>query len=347
MSPKPSFTAVGKFQRKRKLGQGFFGEVYEVFDTKLRQIRALKIIEGPTGNTTFEEQLQEAQTLITCDHRFVVSVKEADYYNVDGEMRVCIAYELLPGGSLESALNQGTHFSPYQSCEITSQVLFGLEYLHLKNPPILHRDIKPGNILFSASGVPKLSDFGLAAVAQNGAASPFGYRIHMAPEMFGTAPASRVTDIYAMGVTYFRILNQKASLINQVTADIDRKIRSGDFPDRKGYLLSIPMQIRRICNRAMAVDPSKRYQTATQFRQAIESLRWRIRWTRVTAHHWIGTEGTVPWVAELHARKRTGWEMLVTRGGRRATAHCKKGHATEAAAVAAVETLVSETSLEL
>ncbi|OGS08348.1 MAG: hypothetical protein A2270_08090 [Elusimicrobia bacterium RIFOXYA12_FULL_51_18] len=344
--PLHSYTNVGKFQREHLLGEGCFGQVFKAFDTNLLQYRALKIINPPQDKNEYAKQLSEAQTLVSCSHRNVVAVKEADYFNVDGEKRVCIAYELIDGGSIEGALKAGRLYSPYAACCAIVDAIFGLEYLHVKTPPILHRDIKPGNLLISSGGTTKLSDFGLATISAQGMATPIGYHIHMAPECLSGGPASKLADIYAMGVTFYRILNRKTEMFKNAPADFQKRILRGTFPDRKDYAPYVPDVIQRICNKAMHPDPAKRFQTATQFRQQLERIKWNIKWEALSPFEWTGRADDASYVLNITSNSRY-WGITFLKNDRHVWDRCKKGIATEADAVAMVAEIIRETSMHL
>jgi len=339
-----SYTNVGKFQRIQLLGQGCFGQVFKVLDTKLLEYRALKIINAPKDDDDYVKQLKEAQTLVSCRHRHVVDVKEADYYSVDGEKRVCIAYELVENGSVESALKAGKVFAPFYATSIIVDALFGMEYLHLKNPPVLHRDIKPGNLLMSSCDGIKLSDFGLATISAHGMATPIGYFIHMAPETLAGHPASRLSDIYAMGLTFYRILNRKIEMMKTAPHDFEKRIVSGHFPDRNDYSQFIPDIVRKICNKAMHCNPAKRFQTATEFRQSLERIRWGIRWDAVSPYNWVGREGADSYVLTITSNKRF-WGITYLKNARRVSSHCHKGISTEEGAFALAASIIKATSV--
>ena len=153
-----------------------------------------------------------------------------------------------------------------------------LEYAHQQD--YIHRDIKPGNILIGRRGEGKLSDFGLATQVPRGAtASPYGYLTHVAPEMFRDGVANRLTDIYALGVTAYRLLNGDGFLPQLATTEeLQDMILAGEYPDRSHYRPHVPMQLRKVVNRAMNTDPAKRYASASDFRHALEAVPISCDW---------------------------------------------------------------------
>ena len=136
---------IGKFEVLESIGSGCFGEVFKVKDTILEAERALKIIKvtDPDG---FIKAFNEAKILEKCKHNNIVDIKEADIVKTEKGVFPYIVTEYLKNGSVQSYL--GNNFiSVHQSIKIISEALLGVEHAH--NQGILHRDIKPGNILFS------------------------------------------------------------------------------------------------------------------------------------------------------------------------------------------------------
>jgi len=140
--------------------------------------------------------------------------------------------------------------------------LLGLQHAHAQG--FLHRDIKLGNILLDGT-VAKLSDFGLAtAPGAELTGSARGYRTHLPPEYFAARSTTPLTDIYAAGVTLFRIVSNIAdwrAVVNAVP-NLPAHIQKGTLIGRIGFEQFIPKVVQRIIRKACAADPTKRYQTA-------------------------------------------------------------------------------------
>ncbi|MDT0172335.1 protein kinase, partial [Exiguobacterium sp. BRG2] len=133
---------------------------------------------------------------------------------------------------------------------------------------ILHLDIKPTNILIDNSGKAVITDFGLSKYLRtdDSVIQKKAYIPHVVPEMFSTEERTVLTDIYGVGLTLYRMVNGEENFKEQYdeistsnSIDFKNIILSGKFPDRKSYLPHVPQSIRKIINKALNIDPTKRY----------------------------------------------------------------------------------------
>jgi serine/threonine protein kinase len=264
------------YDRLRHLGAGNFGEVWLVYDRALNVRRAVKYVPSSRIHdpTHF---YNEPHTLMELRHDNIVRVEDAGRLP-NGTLY--IAMEYLPRGSIES-IYRGQPIPLSGALQIIKDICWALEYAH--NRDIIHRDIKPANILLASNGKAKLSDFGLATRVPRGAvASPYGYLIHLAPEILRTNTTTKIADIYALGVTAYRLINGDGFLpeANEDT-DIQDLILSGQYPDRTRYRPYVPAKIQRVINRCMAINAHERYQSPSEFRRALEAIYlycdWRVR----------------------------------------------------------------------
>lgn len=273
---------IDKYRVIRSLGQGHFGEVYHVMDNALRAEKALKVIKVADPRNYAE--LIEAQIQHRCRHQYIVQVNEANVHQVDSELFVFIDMEYLHLGSLQ-ALIESQFIKPSEVVKHIRHALFGLAHAHHNG--VLHRDIKPGNILLSGT-VTKIADFGLATPPNPSLlGSTAGYWGHCAPEAFSTG-TSVVTDIFSMGITLYRTVNQIenwAALLSGVQ-DLSGKMLSGKLLASLGYREFVPPKLRRIINKACHTDPTKRYQSCSEMGHALDKLRVVQNWERVSMDEW-------------------------------------------------------------
>ncbi|MES2487363.1 MAG: serine/threonine-protein kinase [Bacteroidota bacterium] len=276
---------MSDYELEKKLGNGAFGEVWLVSDRALGVKRAIKYvplhkIKNPTN---FYE---EPQTLLTLKHDNVIEVTDAGL-TVDN--RLYIAMEYYRNGSL-SDITKGGIIPLKDSIKFAGDICRGLEYAHSRD--FIHRDIKPANIIIDDNGNARLSDFGLATkVDADGLAAAYGYIGHLAPEVIIDDFTDKRTDIYAIGVTLYRMINGDSYLpINIDMDELLEMIKEGSFPNRKSYRPFIPSSIRSVINRALSVNPDVRYQTASELRHALEKVRLFSSWMPRTISN--GTEWT-------------------------------------------------------
>lgn len=267
---------IGKYSLEKLLGNGAFGYVYLAHDLALDAIKAIKILNASNA-MDIKQKLEEAQILHKCKHKNIVHINEANIYDIDSIPRVIIDMEYLPRGSFETAITSSS-VSIHTIIRYIIDCLFALEHAHING--ILHRDIKPANIMLSDYGA-KLSDFGLATVLGiNMAGSPQGYTTHLPPEYFTKNCTTELTDIYAVGITLFRACNYISDWYGLIRrfSDPMTLIQTGALVDSIGYAPFIPLRLKRIINKACSPDDSRRYQSAAEFRQALERLTPNIDW---------------------------------------------------------------------
>lgn len=283
---------LGKYQLIKLLGNGCFGEVYRARDLTLNADKAVKIIELQ-DNSKIETLLNEAKILYELKkHENIVHVNEANIFKRNEKLVVVIDMEYLPNGSLES-LQAQNFISVHESCRVMGDVLFGLDYAH--NHKILHRDIKPANILMDNYRRPKLSDFGLATKMDTfGFSLPEhkGYLIHCAPEVFRSHQSTILTDIYAFGITFFRIINNYTDFRNRVEncQELNIILLKGLLIDNIGFQPYIPDKIKKLVKRITNIDTSRRIQNVSALRQEFAKLKEHIEWKPCTCCSWEGLD---------------------------------------------------------
>jgi eukaryotic-like serine/threonine-protein kinase len=309
---------VGKFKSIGYIGGGNFGDVFRVTDTLLNVERAIKVIKVQNPQE-FIDAINEAQILEHCRHNHIVDIKEIDIHEIEGAPFPIITTEYLENGSVQSYLENSFVTVP-KAIQIITDVLFGLEHAHSKG--IYHRDIKPGNILFSKTWQAKLSDFGLAYGLAHQAFNFAGYSEHLPPEVLEGTAQDNLSDLYSMGVTLHRLLNNMATL-NLNFADNNewlKSLKKERYPERI-YQPHIPEQIIKVVKRAMRADRAKRFDSCLAFRQALQKIPLAVEWTRIDSDNWTGKYQGENFELNLYA-KRTGHFIDFKRNGRKVNDKC-------------------------
>ena len=311
---------IGKFLIIEYIGGGHFGSVYKVNDTGLDCIKAIKILK-PENPEDFKYHLDEARVLEKCKHKNIVEVNGVDIYHYNDEDLVIIDMELIDGPSLEK-LQKEEYIGLIECVRYIIDVLFGLEHAHLQD--ILHRDIKPANIMID-NGNAKLSDFGLATYLEGcETGSSKVYNPHAAPECFTEGVTSVRTDIFAVGLTLFRLVNdldewRKDFWNLENVTDI---LISGKVIKAMGYNLYVPKQLRKIINKSCNPDNKKRYKSAMEMRRALENLRFNIDWVQTGQYEFNGRSYNKKDKFEIEVNQKNNF--VLKRNNRKVTSEMRK-----------------------
>lgn len=262
-----------------RIDSGHFGDVHEGDDPIHGKV-AVKVLRQSPNETAADwaarsqSLLQEAQQLKLASHENVVRV-----LNVVSESTNAVVHlvsEFCDGGSLQSNY-EGGPLTLSVIRDVTTCVCRGLSNIH--NCGMIHRDIKPGNLL-NAHGIFKVGDFGL--VTQGlilGYASAAGYLDHLAPEVYNDGITSVRTDIWALGMTVYRLLHghrfYEEALGGKPIGDM---IRAGGFSRRLEWLPHVPNEWRKFVRKAMHDDSGQRFQSAHEMGQALAKLAVTPSW---------------------------------------------------------------------
>lgn len=309
---------VNKFQIITHKGAGSFGETYKVLHTGLDQVWALKFSKKMNCVEEIKNVLTEAQVQVQFENDNIVKVYDVDKYESNENLYIYIAMEYMSNGTLGSLMK--TRFiSIKDAIDLFIKVLFALEYMHGQG--YLHRDIKPDNILLDENYNPKLSDFGLSNTFEECLKNPNGYTTHLAPEWFQTKQSNVQTDIYAAGMTLYRIINNYANWSQIIkNSKINKKdLISGKLVSQIGFMQWIPDKITRIINKATNKDPNKRYKSITEFKNALSKLNILYNWAPVkNGLEWngFGTKHTYK-IERIQRLRLKKWDVEVKKNNRR------------------------------
>lgn len=229
-----------------------------------------------------------------------------------------LPWNICPKGSLEDEA-KGAYVALTRAHRIMIDVLRGLQHAHDRG--ILHCDIKPANIMVGNGNEGKLSDFGLA-IPSNVAFHTLGvkdyaYVIHLAPEVIRHRKYSVQSDIYAAGVTMYRLVNGDSYLPTMEPLTQRQTILDGEYPDRSRYREFVPRPLRTFINRAMDPLVGKRFKSAEEMRHALERITLQMNWNEsVTTNgmRWVcGWDSKCYEVTRLAYKNKT-WSVGVQEG---------------------------------
>lgn len=200
---------VGAYRILEKIGQGAMGVVYKGIHIQLEQEVAIKVLASTYAAEPSMRQrfIQEAKIQARLTHPHVVNILN---YLEDGE-DIFLVMEYVRGDTLEQRLKNVGSLAPYAAIDICQSVLSALDFMHIKG--VIHRDIKPGNIMFTDTGLVKVTDFGIAKVTGEDGQTKTGMLLgtlgYMSPEQIQGNAASAASDLYALGITLYRMVTGK------------------------------------------------------------------------------------------------------------------------------------------
>jgi eukaryotic-like serine/threonine-protein kinase len=305
---------IGKYTTLTFLGAGVFGSVYLMHDNLMNRDVAVKFVENQNPGAFVAHY--EAQILHQCRNDRIVTVNSVDIIqDTQARYYAAIEMEYVPNGSAQRLI-ETTHVSIRQAIKLTIDLLFALGHAHRQG--VLHRDVKPANILLAGTRG-KLSDFGLAAnAAASLTASGAGSPVYCAPEVVNDNKTNPQTDVFSAGMSLFQLASNISSL-GALVPSLDT-IRLGRVISRVGYARYVPRRLRYVCNKACASDPADRYTSADQMRQALEKLHVEQDWSKSAAETWNATIGDQNHEMTIeHAQQN---EMVYKINGRRRNTNC-------------------------
>ena len=324
-----SGNVIGKYKLIKKLGNGNFGSVYLVHDEILNTDKALKLLQIKDLKKA-KKLFLEAEIPYKCNHKNIIEIYGGEILSVTNtathvsELLFAIDMELINGLSVEKLLTKQYLTLDY-SLKMIQGVLFGLEHSH--NQGIIHRDIKPGNILID-NKIPKLSDFGLASSLGALIDPPDGYIPHMAPETIDNNIATIESDIYALGITFYRMINNISNwqeYLNNFFCSIDdlnNDIISGQFIKKLNFQPYIPEKVKKIIKKACALNPSERYHSAAEMRNAIAKLHTNYEWNKISDLQWQGINQDKKKKELTIEEKGKIFKFIVKNNNRKSSAEC-------------------------
>jgi eukaryotic-like serine/threonine-protein kinase len=286
-----SIQSIGQYRILEIIGQGGMGTVYKALDTQSQHTVALKLMhkhlaDKPDFQARF---LSECRASAALDHQHIVRIYEVALLN----SQLYMVMEYLDGGTLRKVLNSQLSKNCFMDLReivtITRQVAQALHYAHSQG--LIHRDVKPDNVLLRARSVDSinpddiravLTDFGLAKRVQAGASITttgelLGTLAYMAPEQFRDIPLDGRTDVYALGVMIYELVSGRQPFISTNAVDVILMHTQGEPERIQDLRPDTPPALVSIIHRAMLKNPDDRYATAGELARELEALEKSIK----------------------------------------------------------------------
>jgi serine/threonine protein kinase len=263
--------SIGRYRVEGLLGAGAMGEVYRAYDPVIDRLVAIKVVRTELAAGSGSEQWlqrfrREARAAGRRFHPNIVAI--LDFGEDDG--MPFLAMEYVDGRSLDAILKTSGPLDPARSVAVITQVLSALGFAHQNG--IVHRDVKPSNIMVLNSGEVKVADFGIARID----ASEFtivgdllGTPAYMAPEQFAGAPVDKRTDLFAAGVILFEMLTGVKPFRGKSITEIILLMETRGPEDIRALNPAVPDSLKRVITKALSFDPARRYDDAAKFSKAI------------------------------------------------------------------------------
>lgn len=245
-----------KYQVFDKIGEGSMAIVYEGYDPELKREVAIKMLkyEVAVNNDLLQRFKQEAITIAQLDHPNIIKI----YDIIEDYSTIFIVMEIVNGQNLGELLEQKGFFFPNEVQAILIQAANALAYTHQQGEGIIHRDIKPSNMIIDKSNKIKLMDFGLAGPPQSDSSKIEGTINYLAPEVIlGKAIDGRV-DIYALGVSAYKMLTGELPFYASDTKELLKMHVNEEVPNLKEKYPHIPKKLIEFIIRALIKDPQHR-----------------------------------------------------------------------------------------
>lgn len=266
---------LGKYTIRRILGEGGMGIVYLGVDPDLNRPVAIKtirrgLLQGRAGRELRERFRREAQAEGRMTHPNIVAIYD---FGEDSEGTPYFVMEYVEGRSLKEFLSRGMHFNLQMTLHITSQLLSALDYSHSHG--VVHRDVKPANILLTEEDSVKIADFGIARMEESeftASGRVMGTPQYLSPEQRAGKKTDARSDLYSTALVLYELLTGDKPFSGQQHPGRNHRLT----PDHLAKLDNMPpevqQQLKAVLTRALEREPADRYQSASEFLADLEPL---------------------------------------------------------------------------
>jgi eukaryotic-like serine/threonine-protein kinase len=273
----PDTKRFGRYEILGELGRGAMGVVYKARDPQIDRLVALKTIslrgQDEDAEKEFRMRFQnEAQAAGRLHHPGIVAVFDV---GEDAETHdPYIVLEYVAGEALNRILAREKKLALERALQLTEDIAAALDYAHAQG--VTHRDIKPGNILISQDGRPKVADFGIAKLNLAHLTIPgklLGTPAYMAPEQLAGKAADGRSDLFSLGVILYAMVTGHSPFQGDSATTVCFKVANREPVPASALNLDLPRELDAVIARAMAKDSKRRYQRGAEFAEAVAEVR--------------------------------------------------------------------------
>jgi len=281
--PKSGPKRLGKYELLEVVGRGGMGVVYKAVDPEIGRLVGIKMVTGQiiSDPKHLKRFYREAQSAGKLRHPNIVTI-----YDLGVEEAIpYLVMEFLEGESLDALIRGGRAISLEEKLNIVIQVCNALAYAHEQE--IVHRDIKPGNVMLLKDGTVKLVDFGIARIGREHITRTgqlLGSIQYMSPEQIQDSPVDLRTDIFSAGVMLYQLLTYQLPFEGKDSGETLLKIIHDPPPPLGRFLSAYPPELDDIVQRVLAKDPDERYQTGTDLAFDLSHVQERLKRERVSEY---------------------------------------------------------------
>lgn len=276
-------TIGGRYQIESIIGQGGMSAVYKANDPNLRRVVAIKLIHSHLSvNPNFVNRFkEEAAAVARLRHPNIVQVHD---FNIDDDTYYMVM-EYLVGETLQARLRRLTaahRFLPYTDLiQFCIQLCDAIGYAH--NHELIHRDIKPANIMLDLNGQAILMDFGIVKIVggdyHTATGATIGTAMYMSPEQIRSERVDERSDIYSLGVTLYEMISGQTPYQADSAITLMMMVLNDPLPDLREIRKEIPENLLRVVEKALAKDPSERFQTMDEMAAALRMAQEQLEST--------------------------------------------------------------------
>lgn len=269
---------IGPSRVEQLIGEGGMASVYKVWNEGLEVVRAIKVLKRATIKEARERFLTEAKILADIRHPNIVEIYSIGLF--DKQMPF-IEMEYVDGMSVKKLIAQNARISLPAALAVSYSVCQALQYAHTKDYTLygniyhglIHRDIKPDNIIIARDGQIKLMDFGIARPSEVSlhtvGAKIMGTLVYLSPEQLNGTDLDHRSDVFSMGAVLYEMVTGHRAFPQKTLSELVQAKTKGQYKPITEYGIPMPKELAVVVDRAMALDPQDRFDTAADMARSI------------------------------------------------------------------------------